>query len=155
MAQYVVEVVRVEQPIHTDEVARRVARAWGAQRTGARIKNLVVKALGAAKVDGRLTSEPFWMIPGGTVHVRDRSTVSSSALRQPELLPPAEVDLAIVQAVARSVAIGRDEVAGCVGTALGFAATSAQLRALVGERVNHLLSAGQITDHDDLLRLRS
>jgi hypothetical protein len=155
MAQYVTEVVLIEQPIHTDEVAKRVARAWGAQRTGARIRNSIAKALAVARAEGRLTGGPFWIAPDGVVQVRDRRGVVSSSLRQPEFLPPAEIDRAIVEIISRSAAIGSEEVAPGVAEALGFSATSAQLRALVDDRVQHLVAAEAITTTDGFLRLRS
>lgn len=153
LAQYVEKVVEIEQPIHTDEVAKRVARAWGAQRTGARIKSSVAKALGTAKAQGRLSGDPFWMTSSGTVRVRDRSGVVSSTLRQTEFLPPSEVDCAILEAISRSVAIGSAEVAPTVAEAFGFSTTSAQLRALVGERLAYLLANIRITEQDGLLRV--
>lgn len=154
MARYVTDVVVIEQPIHTEEVAKRVARAWGAQRTGARIKGSVEKALVVAKADGKLIGESFWTAPGGVVQVRDRSRVASSSLRQPEFLPPAEIDRAIAEAISRSVAISVDEVARSVAEAFGFSVTSAQLRAVVGDRIDHLVAASSITVADGLLRLR-
>jgi very-short-patch-repair endonuclease len=155
MTQYVIEVVRIEQPIHTDEVAKRVARAWGAQRTGTRIRTGVAKALSVAKAEGKLAGEPFWRLPDGTVQVRDRSSVGSASLRQPELLPPAEIDQAIIEAISRSVAVDNEEVARGVAEALGFSATSAQLRAVVGERARRLVAAATITETHGLLRLAS
>lgn len=153
MAQYVIEVVRIEQPIHTDEVAKRVARAWGAQRTGTRIRTGVAKALSVARAEGKLAGEPFWRLPDGTAQVRDRSSVGSASLRQPEYLPPAEIDQAIIEAISRSVAVDNEEVARGVAEALGFAATSAQLRAVVAERARHLVAAATITETHGLLRL--
>jgi hypothetical protein len=153
LTQYVEQVVEIEQPIHTDEVAKRVARAWGAQRTGARIRSSVAKALDTAKAQGRLSGGPFWMATGGTVRVRDRSDVVSSTLRQTEFLPPSEVDCAVLEAISRSVAIVGDEIAPVVAEAFGFSATSAQLRALVNERVAHLLTNARVTEQDGLLRV--
>jgi very-short-patch-repair endonuclease len=153
MARYVIEVVGIEQPVHTDEVAKRVARAWGAQRTGARIRNAVEKALAAARAEGKLTGEPFWMVRDGIVQVRDRSSVGSSSLRQPEFLPPVEIDRAIVDSISRNVAIDDEEVARCVAESLGFSATSAQLRTLVSERVRHLVASASITAMDGVLRV--
>ena len=89
------------------------------------------------------------------IQVRDRSRVSSSSLRQLEFVPPGEIDKAITEAIARSVAISSEEVSRCVADALGFSATSAQLRAVVGERVHHLVSESSILAAEGLLRLRN
>lgn len=152
LARYVTEVVAVEQPVHADEVARRVARAWGAQRAGSRIRTSVDKALAAAKADGKLLGGPFWTTPGGAVRVRERSAVDSTSLRQPANLPPAELDLAILEAVERSIAISADEAARAVAEALGFAALSAQLKAVVLDRVGQLVSQKTLSEKDGLLR---
>ena len=155
MARYVADVVSVEQPVHTDEVAKRVARAWGAQRTGTRIRASVEKALTAARVDGKIQGGPFWVLPDGVVQVRDRSRVSSTSLRQPDYLPPTEIDEAIKQTIARSVAITPDEVARGVAEALGFNATSAPLKGVVLERVKSLIQVDVVNEVDGLLRLAS
>jgi very-short-patch-repair endonuclease len=152
MARYVTEVVTVEQPVHADEVARRVARAWDAQRVGSRIRASVDKALAAAKADGKLSGGPFWTTPDGAVRVRDRSAVESTTLRQPANLPPAEIDLAILEAVERSIAISADEAARAVAQALGFAALSAQLKTFVLERVRELVSHTALSEKEGLLR---
>ena len=155
LAQYVTEVVLVEQPIHVDEVAKRVARAWGAQRVGTRIWANVEKALAVAKSNGTVSGGPFWATPGGVVQVRDRSRVSSISLRQTDYLPPAEIDVAILQSVERSVAITADEAARAVAEAFGFAAMSSQLRSTVLDRVQHLVAVAQISEKEGLLRLPS
>ena len=152
LARYVTEVVTVEQPVHGDEVARRVARAWGAQRVGSRIRASVDKALAAAKADGRLVGGPFWATRDGIVRVRDRGAVQSTTLRQPANLPPAEIDLAILGAVERSIAISPDEAARAVAEAMGFGALSAQLRTIMLERVRHLVSTSALGEKDGLLR---
>ena len=84
-----------------------------------------------------------------------KSSVGSASLRQPELLPPAEIDQAIIEAISRSVAVDNEEVARGVAEALGFSATSAQLRAVVGERARRLVAAATITETHGLLRLAS
>ena len=74
---------------------------------------------------------------------------------QGEIVPPAEIDRAIVEIIFRSVAIGNEDVAPGVAESLGFSATSAQLRALVDNRIQHLVTAEAITKTDGFLRLRS
>jgi hypothetical protein len=115
----------------------------------------VAKALSVARAEkGNWLANRF----GGfrtNSQVRDRSSVGSASLRQPEYLPPAEIDQAIIEAISRSVAVDNEEVARGVAEALGFAATSAQLRAVVGERARHLVAAATITETHGLLRLIS
>jgi very-short-patch-repair endonuclease len=153
MAQYVADVVSVEQPVHTDEIAKRVARGWGAQRVGPRIRAHVEKALVVAKSEGKVSGGPFWVTLGGIVKVRDRSGVASTTLRHAEYLPPAEIDAAIVGSIERSVAITAEEAARAVVEAFGFAVMSSQLKLVVLDRVQHLVGVSLITSNEGLLRL--
>lgn len=153
MAKYVVDVVAIEQPVHTDEVAKRVARAWGAQRTGSRIKATIGKALSAARVAGTIVGGPFWSLPDGQVQVRDRRAVTSTTLRNPEYLPPSEIAQAIREVVTRSVAVAPDDLAKGVAEALGYGTTTAQLKAVVFSALDELQAAGSIRQDSGLLRL--
>lgn len=154
MANYVTEVVRIEQPVHTDEIAKRVARAWGAQRTGARIRASVEAGLKLARSSGKIKGGPFWSLPASEVRVRNRSGVASASLRSPDYLPPAEINEAIRQAIARSVALTFDELARDVADALGFGATTALLKSTISVQVKALGRAGVISEIDGILRLR-
>ena len=73
------EIVEIEGPIHTNEIARRYAASHGKSRVGSRISDYVEKSLKIAERDGHIKSNgPFW----ATVHqlsnvpVRDRSNES-------------------------------------------------------------------------------
>ncbi|PHQ63433.1 MAG: DNA helicase [Sphingobium sp.] len=73
----VVEIVGVEGPVHIDEVARRIAAAFGKQKAGRRVLEATRQALMAAKrqaADLR-TDEQFWFTAAQATEppVRDRS----------------------------------------------------------------------------------
>lgn len=152
LVQYVTDIVGIEQPIHTEELARRVARAWGAQRTGTRIKASVEKALAEAKRAGKLTGDEFWTVPGASVRVRDRSGALSASLRQLDFLPPQEVDMAIVEAVNRNIALTVEDAARAVAEALGLSAASPQMKALVAARADYLATTSSIGMAEGMLR---
>jgi hypothetical protein len=77
LAEVVVQVVEVEGPIHVEEIARRIASAFGLTRTGRRIADAVHAAIDlAAGPGGQLRREgPFLMTDAQRDHppVRDRS----------------------------------------------------------------------------------
>src|SRR5260370_29856308 len=113
-----------------------------AQRTGARIRANVESALVMARSSGAIEGGPFWSIPKGKIQVRDRSAVLSSSLRNPESLPPSEIDEAIRQVIDRSVAIGPEELAKGISDALGFGSTTALLKGASLDLANALIAAG-------------
>lgn len=153
MAGYVAEVIGVEHPVHTDEIAKRVARAWGAQRTGTRIRAAVERALSVARAEGKIEGGPYWSIPGEKIRVRNRGSVASTSLRSPEGLPPAEIGEAILRVIRQSVAISPEELARGVGEAFGFSMTTALLRSTILAEADRLISSGVISNAEGLLRL--
>lgn len=77
LADLVAEIVKIEGPIHTDEITARVRNVWDLQRSGGRIQSVVGNAIAyAAQFRGLQLQEQFAFIPGVTVRVRDRSGVS-------------------------------------------------------------------------------
>lgn len=61
LAEFVERIVGVEQPIHEDEVGRRLAKVCGFQRAGGRIQEAAIRGLRAARRRGHLQSrQGFW-----------------------------------------------------------------------------------------------
>jgi hypothetical protein len=108
-----------------------------------------------ARSSGAIEGGPFWSIPKGQIQVRDRSAVLSSSLRNPESLPPSEIDEAIRQIIDLSVAIGPDELAKGLSDALGFGSTTALLKAAVLDRAKALISAGEVIELGGLFKLNT
>ena len=80
------------------------------------------------------------------IPVRDRSGVSSSGLRKPESLPPQEIKKAILILVEENYGVSRDELPVEVARLFGFKATSAQLREVVEQQIQVMLSSGGLQD---------
>ncbi|WP_053005979.1 DUF3320 domain-containing protein [Kiloniella spongiae] len=147
LAELVKLIVEIEQPIHKDEIARKVSKAWGLQKAGARIKKLVTNAIILAKKNKTIIGEDFLTSDNDkSIMVRDRTNVESSSLRKAQYLPPDEVDLAIHESVTRNVAATADDLARDVAKAFGFKSTSAQLKTSILERINTQVSQGTLED---------
>jgi len=151
MTAYVFKIVEEEGPIHIDEIATRVRELWGLQRAGARIRAAVARAADLAAGRGLITEGPFHAIPARDVVVRNRANVSSATLRKPEMLPPSEIDAAILAVVGENFGASRDELVQAVSRDFGFSATSAQLRSVLEGRVDHLVAGGALTLNGQLL----
>lgn len=150
-----IKVVSVEGPVHIDEVAHRLSRLWGNGRTGARIRDRVAQAANKAVGRGHISrsGEFVQSLPGREVVVRDRSEVKSQSLRKVEMLPPQEVDQAIMLVVASSVSLTVGDCAVQVARMLGFKSTSGDLRRVVERRAARLASEGRLEADGEEVRV--
>ena len=156
VADYVVQVVRCEEPVHVEEVARRLSRLWGYARTGPRIQERVRSAARYAEHCGRLVLRGSFLHGAGGAQepvVRDRSAVKSQTLRKTAMLPPEEVGCAILQAVEQNVSLSVEECAVQVARRFGFRSTSAELRRVVAVAADRLAAQGRLQREGAELRL--
>ena len=134
-AQLVTRIVEIEGPIHVDEVARRLAMAFGKRRTGARIADATREALHYA---AQLTPRPihedsdFWFTDSQreTPPVRDRSG-ETGTLVKPTLLPPLEIRAAAKLIEKESGSMEVNEMVRAVARLLGFRRTGSDLQQVI------------------------
>ena len=147
MAQTVGRIIEIEGPIHVDEIVSRVRDLWKLGRAGARVQGAVTDALRQVVGSGQIKSEAdCYAVVGAPVPVRDRSSAVSRTLKKPELLPPQEVREAVSRLLDEAHGGTREEVIVAVSRALGFLATSQQLREAIGRQVDLLLDKGAIRE---------
>lgn len=151
MAAYVVKIVQTEGPVHIDEIATRVRMLWGLQRAGSRIRTAVAAAADVAARRGLLVGGPFYSLPDQAVVVRDRSQVESASLRKQEMLPPSEIDAALLKLVDDNFGASHTELVQTAPRQFGFQSVSAQLRAVFEEGIARLLATGKLIEKDGLL----
>jgi very-short-patch-repair endonuclease len=145
----VTRVVDVEGPIHEEEVGRRLARVYGLQRAGNRIREAALRALKAAERAHMIERvESFWSIPGQEPKLRDRSAVVSLTLLKAENLPPGEIRIAISRFVEAHV--GCEPLEAIVGATrlFGFQRAGQDLKAVMEKELRFML-------RDDELVLRN
>jgi very-short-patch-repair endonuclease len=153
LERIVTAVVRVEGPIHKEEIARRVTSLWGLQRTGPRIAEAVAKAVDAGLRSGALRADSDFVTPSelAVVQVRNRAAVAAANLRKPEMIPPSEVRQAVLHLVNQHVGLRRDELPLLVVKALGFKVTSPKLKDLIDKVLASMLENGDISARDQKL----
>ena len=152
MADLVEQVVKVESPVHIDEVIVRLRTAWGLQRAGARIEAAVEQGADLALKRGRVAREGgFLSIAGLATLPRDRGNTISQSLRKLEMISPHEIAAGVVGVVTANFGATDDEVALTVARMLGFKATSAPLRKQIGSVVDNLVSTGKLRREDKMI----
>lgn len=153
LAEIVHKIIAVEQPVHIDEVARRVTTLWGQSRTGARIVKAVKRAVRAtASASGIRIHDDFCSFSGSKIeHIRTREAVISATLRKPEMLPLDEVSVAVKSVVATTFGAPRDELYTVVARLFGFKSTSAQLRERIDRAIDRLVESHVLYEREGVL----
>ena len=148
------EVVGVEGPVHIDEIINRIRDAWGLKRAGGRIQDAVERAVKVAVRQKRLVEEDdFYWRPGSEPVVRDRSCAKSPSLRKPEMLPPTEIRMALVDLVSQNFGATEEQAVVAASRAFGFKSTSGQLREIILDELKAALAAGVLARQDSLISI--
>ena len=155
LERVVTTLVQIEGPIHKDEIARRITSLWGLQRTGARIAEAISNAVEAGIRSGKLRAELDFIAHSeqSIVPVRDRSDVTASNLKKPEMIPPSEVRQAIIYFIKEQIGLRREELPVMVSRVFGFKSTSPKIKELVDKTLLSMHEAGDVVSRDDKLFL--
>ena len=143
MANQIQSVVKIESPVHLDEVERRIAAAVGKSRS--RIQNAVKTAMTQAARSGsvQIKGKFLYWTEQREVIVRDRSGLPNVS-RKLDLIAPEEIETAIKQVVSDACGIDRDELTREVCWLFGFKPASAKMRQEVDRVVEGLIEDGQL-----------
>jgi very-short-patch-repair endonuclease len=145
LASWVVEVVKIESPVHISEIMRRIANGAGLNRVGNRIKAALESACEYAERTGeiRRQGEFFWTKEMVRPVIRDRSSLPTAS-RKMDLVAPEELAAAIEQIVRNSYGIERESVGPEVSRIFGFSRTGDEIRNTIENMIDHLLSNGTL-----------
>ena len=145
------EVVRIESPVHQDDVMTRLAEANGDQRVGPRIAQQLERALASAasrSIVKRRGEFVYW--PEDPIPVRSRAGTDIPADR----IAPEEYQAAVLLVLRSTDACRRDRLTNAVRTVLGFNRTGRKLEERIGQAVESLIEAGQVGEGSTGLRIR-
>jgi len=130
---HAVKVVEVEGPVHTDEVARRIAGGFGRKRAGSRIQDAALKALMHAERSGSISRERgFWFTEGqrNQVPVRDRSGEDVPTTK-PEYLSAMEITAAADMIRRECGHVRTDDLVRAISRLLGYRRAGHEFQARV------------------------
>jgi hypothetical protein len=149
ISNWIGAVVKIESPVHLDEVTKRITEAAGTKSTS-RVKYTMQQATqfavqaGTVVVKGDFIWEPTMQQP----LVRDRSKLPA-AYKKINLIAPEEIYLAIQQSVANAIAITEDDLIPIVAKQLGFSRVTDEIRQTLSEAIGKTIQLGMIT-HEGL-----
>ncbi len=152
MENWIQDVLKIESPVHLDEVTKRITNAVKVKRRGNRIREKVKSAARQATRSGsvQIRGEFLYWTKQGKVTVRDRSELPNPS-RKLELIAPEEIKAAIKQAISDAFGIERDDLAREVCKLFGFKSSSGDMRQGVEKVVEELIEEEQLIRKGDSL----
>lgn len=155
MADWVIQVVEVESPVHFEEVVRRIREAAGLARAGKAIRKAVLQGIKYASANGEVIfDKPFVLKnPPNEPIPRDRSSLPNH-IKKLEYVHPDEIKAALVLVVERAFGISQDEAIIEALRLLGFERVTEAMRQRVNSLINELYNESKLQLQGDLLRCR-
>jgi very-short-patch-repair endonuclease/DNA polymerase III delta prime subunit len=159
LANMVQEVVRVEAPVASSVIVKRVMEAFGVGRAGSRIVTKVEEVISQCARDARWRmTEGFVILPEhyqapSSVPVRDRAELPA-AERKFEFVSPYEIRAALLKTVELAFSIDTEAAISEVTQVLGFGRASAKIASEIQAQLNKLIeSGGIVSDKEAMLSL--
>ncbi len=154
MADIIARIVEIEGPIHKMEVARRVSKLFGKERTGDRMRNAVWHA-GEYQISRAclmIAEGDFWLTPSQRDQpiVRNRSGAPLS-VQAADMLPPTEIVAAIREVFEENGPVSREELLIGVGRAFGYQRSGPDFKRVVETQLEHLIIQGQVSIEGGLI----
>lgn len=139
-ATRIAALVAAEGPVHERLVTRRLTRAFGLQRAGHRIQEAVLTAIDMAVSSGSVVRRgPFvWPAGDGLDRVRVPDPANSESQRTIDLIPPEELDLALMRVAETAGTIPATTLYVNVARILGFDRTGGVIQQQLEVRANAL-----------------
>jgi very-short-patch-repair endonuclease len=153
LAGWVAEVVKVESPIHFDELARRIVEAAGVTRIGPRIREQLKLAARFAEGSGSIKQkgEFFWSVGMKEPPIRNRSELPASS-RRLKYIAPEEIAAAVEKLVDDAVAIHPEAAFPLVARLFGFARVTEEMKKDILDVMDGMVAEGVIVREGELLR---
>lgn len=142
------EVVRQEGPVHEDRVLRAVRDAWGAWRSGSRMKvafTTAVHGLTRSTIDR--DDHGFLKLRGQSCD-NVRTPTNSRTEREVKHVPRDELRLAVQRIVADAHTITHDDLSRHVARLFGWQRRGPDIRAILDEITHDLLRTGDLHQVD-------
>ncbi|MCC9063679.1 DUF3320 domain-containing protein [Flavobacterium piscisymbiosum] len=135
LGTWIQEVVKVESPVHFEEMARRIADANGISKIGSRVRASITDATNYALKAGLIKKKDdfLWHFEDHLPIIRDRSFLNPAS-KKLSFISDEEMNLAIIKVIESSIAIQPDNAVVLIAKLFGFARVTEDMR-------NHILQS--------------
>jgi len=143
LSDLVVEIAKVEAPIHTEEIMKRLRDAAAAKTIGPRLKDSIFEAISHANLQGALELKgPFAYVPGQALQLRSRSAIKTKNF---EHVPDEEIAEAMKRVAESAYGAGEAELCTQACRLIGFERTTAPMQQRMKGIVAKLVASGQLS----------
>ena len=150
LAAAVEDVVRVEGPVHVDEVVRRIRTIWGLQRAGNRIREVIERGVQIAVRMQRVARDgEFLHVPQAPVLVRRRNGDPPARV---EWIADAELAEAMQLVLRSEFATPREELIDAAARRVGIQATSSAVASRLSAIIDGEVRRGRLMLDGELVR---
>nr|WP_294785813.1 DUF3320 domain-containing protein [uncultured Flavobacterium sp.] len=146
LGAWIHDVVKVESPVHFEEMARRIADANGISKIGSRVRASITDAVNYAVRAGLIKEKDdfLWHFEDHLPVIRDRSLLTPNS-KKLNLISDEEMNLAIIKVVESSIAIQPDNAVILIAKLFGFARVTEDMR-------NHILQSIKKTVKSEIVK---
>ena len=136
-----------EGPIHEKVVETRLSRAYGLQRAGNRIALAVATAISVAEQQRKVRRRGafVWSPQGDITQVRVPVSSQDETLRPIEMIPPEEVEMALMRMAETAGSIEPGTLRTTVARIFGFERTGGRIDRALEVRLSALLADGGLS----------
>jgi superfamily I DNA and/or RNA helicase/very-short-patch-repair endonuclease len=156
LAGWIEQVVKVESPLHFDELARRMADAGGILRVGSRIRTQLSIAAqfaeGSKKI--KIKGDFLWNSEMQEPVIRNRS-MFPTASKKIKFISPEELALAVEKVVKESIAIEPDAAVPFIGKLFGFSRITEEMREEILASIKKTIAKKKILKDGNVLKHKS
>jgi len=154
LAVWISDVVKIEGPIHFDEMARRMVEAAGVSKVGSRIKYTLTEACRIAEQSNiiKMRGDFLWHPEMETPVIRDRSLLNGTS-RRIQFIAPEEIKKAIQKVVTESIAIVDEAAAGLVAKLFGFTRVTEEMKQLLLVAIKSAEAEGLVKRENGFLKV--
>ncbi|MDB5054917.1 MAG: helicase [Bacilli bacterium] len=139
VGSWVLDVVKIESPIHKSEVMKRICDAVAIKRIGTRIQAKYEESISNLVLKGNIIKKGdfLWVSDMVETLIRDRSQLTNKKV---ELIAPQELETTIIKVVRDSMGIQIDAIPQSVLNTLGFSRVTDESKKYVEDAITILVS---------------
>lgn len=137
LGAWIQEVVKVESPIHFEEMARRIADANGISKIGSRIRASITNATDYAVKEGFIIKKNdfLWNPENHSLIIRERSLLPANS-RKLAFISPEEMNLAIAKVVENSIAIQPESAVILIAKLFGYSRVTEDMKMYIIQSID-------------------
>jgi very-short-patch-repair endonuclease/DNA polymerase III delta prime subunit len=154
LVDVIVQIVKIESPVHVDDITKRVTHGAGLQRAGARIQQVVSRAisLAARRQLIRKKKEFLWEPERKRAVVRDRSDLPAQD-KKLDRIAPEEIAVALIAVVRRNFSLAEDDAVSEAASDLGFQRVTAAMHKQFSRIMKALVNKDLLSRDENIISI--